>query len=127
MMIIQREQKKQVVFYMKTYENGEIIYDKNGDMEYSEEDNKAVVRHADMIKCVKEGEEAPEVSAYRIEVLTGKNAHRVVTKYYRKKTFSIADNKRYQTENFHSLAYGHKDAKELISMNDVRKNYGRSP
>ena len=118
--------KETSVFYMKTDENGKIIYDKDGDMEYSEEDSKTVVRHSDMIKCVKEGKEAHEVSAYIIEVLTGKNAHRVVTKYYKKKTFSIADNKRYQTENFHSLAYGHKDAKELISMDDVRRNYSRT-
>ena len=121
-----RDKKKELKRGCVLYENwrdGKIIYDKNGDMEFTKEDKKAVVRHIDMIKCVKEGKEAPKVSAYRIEVLTGKNTHRVVTKYYRKKTFSVADNKRYQTESSHSLAYGHKDATELISMNDVRKNY----
>ena len=67
------------------------------------------------------------MSAYIIEALTGKkigkNAHRVVTRQYTKKTFSIADNKIYQREEFHSLAYGHNDATELISMNEVRKTY----
>ena len=75
---------------MKMDRNGKIIYAKNGDMEYSTEYTKAVVRHMDMIRCVKEGKEAPEVSAYRIESLSGKHAHRVVTKQYRKKTFSVA-------------------------------------
>ena len=117
-----QELKEGGVFYMKLDDEGKIIYDKNGEMEFTTEDKKAVVRHIDMIKCVKEGKEAPKVSAYRIEVLTGENAHRIVTKHYTKKTFSVADNKRYQTEDFHSLAYGHKDAKEFILMKDIKGN-----
>ena len=96
-------------------EYGKIIYDENGEIEYTTEDTRTLVRHMDMIKCVKECIEAPQVSAYRIEALSGKekegNDHRVVTKQYMKRTFSVADNKRYQTEYFHSLVYGHKDAK----------------
>lgn len=117
----EKVRKEGGVFYMKLDKNGKIVYAENGDMEYTTEDTKAVVRHMDMIACVKEGKEAPKVSAYRIEALSSKNAHRVVTRQYTKKTFSIADNKRYQREDFHSLAYGHKDATELISMKQVRK------
>jgi hypothetical protein len=80
---------------MKLVKDGNIVYDENGDMEYTTEDTKTLVRHMDMIKCVKEGKEAPKFSAYRIEALSGKNIHRVVSKY----------------------------ATELISMNQVRKNY----
>ena len=107
----EKERKEGGVFHMKLDKDGKIVYAENGDMEYTIEDTRAVVRHMDMIKCVKEGKESHKVSAYRIEALSGKHAHRVVTKQYRKNTFSVADNKRYQIEYFHSLAYGHKDAK----------------
>ena len=105
----EKDRKEGGVFYMKLDKDGKIVYAENGDMEYTIEDAIAVVRHMDMIKCVKDGKGS------------GKNIHRLVTKQYTKKTFSIADNKRYQTEDFHSLAYGHKDDTELISMNEVKK------
>ena len=47
----------------------------------------------------------------------------MVTRKHEKKTFSLYDDKRYLIEDYHSLAYGHKYAKELISMNEVRKTY----
>ena len=68
----EKERKEGGVFYMKLDKDGKIIYTKNGDMEYTTEDTKAFGRHIDMITCVKECKEAPEVSAYRIEVLSGK-------------------------------------------------------
>jgi hypothetical protein len=81
---------------MKLDDDGKIIYDKNGEMEYTTEDTRRLVRHSDMIACVKEGKESPEVSAYRIEALSGKKsncAHRVVSRQYKKKTFTVANSK----------------------------------
>ena len=49
------ERKEGGVFYMNMDEKGNIVYAENGDMEYTKEDTKAVVRHMDMIACVKEG------------------------------------------------------------------------
>ena len=90
----EKEQKEGGAFYMKLDEYGKIIYDENGEIEYTTGDTRTLVRHMDMIKCVKESIEAPQVSAYRIEALSGKekegNAHRVVTKQYMKMTFSVA-------------------------------------
>ena len=47
----------------------------------------------------------------------------MISRKHEKKTLSLYDDKRYIIEDYRSLAYGHKDAKELISMNDVRKTY----
>ena len=110
---------------MKTNKKGNILYDKEGNMEYSKEVEKALVRHAEMIDCVKECKEGPEVFVYTIESLRGEGerAHKVITRKHRKKTFSVCDDKRYQLEDYHTLAYGHRNAKPTIPMTEVRKTY----
>ena len=89
--------------------------------------DKTLVRHKDMIDCVTKGIEGPEVYAWRIEAIkeSGNNAHKMMTRKHTKKTFSLYDDKRYLIEDYHSLAYGHNDAKELIPMNEVRKTYNK--
>ena len=48
----------------------------------------------------------------------------MVTRKHIKKTIAMYDDKRYLLANdYHSLAYGHKDCGELIPMNKVRENY----
>ena len=89
--------------------------------------DKTLVRHNDMIDCATKVIEAPEVYARRIEAIreSGTDAHKMMTRKHKKKTFSLYDDNIYLIEDYHSLAYGHKDAKELISMNEVRKNYNK--
>ena len=69
-----------------------------------------------MIKCVKHGIEGPEVYARTIETIreSGNDAHKMATIWHIKKTFTTNDDKRYQTQNYHSLAYGHYEAKGLF-------------
>ena len=87
------------------------------------EKDKTLVRHNDMIDCVTKGIEGPEVYDWRIESIkqSGTDAHKMMTRKHKKKTFSLYDDKRYLIEDYHSLAYGHKDAKELIPIDEVRK------
>ena len=110
---------------MKTDKELNILYDKEGNMEYSKGDEKALVRHSDMIDCVKECKEGPEVFAYTIESLRGEGerAHKVITRKHGKKTFSVCDDKICQLEDYHTLAYGHHNAKPTIPMTEVRKTY----
>lgn len=87
--------------------------------------DKTLVSHADMIDCVKHGVQGPEVYAFTIDTLqeSGSNSHKETTRRHTKQTFSLYDNKRYLTEDFHSLAYGHKDASQLIPMEEVIEHY----
>ena len=100
---------------LEEMEGGVLLMDKD----------KTLVRHKDMIDCATKGIEGPKVYAWRIEAIkdSGTDAHKMVTRKHEKKTFSLYDDKIYIIEDYHSLAYGHKDAKELISMNEVRKTY----
>ena len=47
----------------------------------------------------------------------------MMTHKHTKKPFSLYDDKIYLIEDYRSLAYGHKDVKELITMDEVRKTY----
>ena len=86
--------------------------------------DKTLVRHNDMIDCVTKGIKGPKVYAWRIEAIknNGDDYHTMVTRRHEKETFSPYYDKIYLNEDYHSLAYGHNDAKELIPMNEVRKN-----
>ena len=88
--------------------------------------NKALIRHSDMIACVKEGVKAPDVYAMTIDTIrdTKIGAHKMATRWHWKHTFTSFDNKRYHLENdYHSLALGHFKAKPLISMKEVQTHY----
>ena len=47
----------------------------------------------------------------------------MTTRNHDTNTFSVYDDKIYQTEYYHSLAYCYKDAKNLIPMKQVRRMY----
>jgi hypothetical protein len=89
------------------------------------DNDKTLVRHEDMIDCVTKGIEGHTVYAWRIETIkeSGNESHKMISRKHEKKTLSLYDDKIYLIEDYHSLAYGHKYAKELISMNEVRKTH----
>ena len=47
----------------------------------------------------------------------------MTTRKKQKHTFDLANQSRYMREDYRSLAYGHKDANPLISMEKVIENY----
>ena len=67
----------------------------------------------------------PKIEAYRIESVKGDGikAHKMITKKHSKYTFSVCDTKRFQREDYHTLAYGHKDDNPLIQFDEVRRLY----
>ena len=54
-----------------------------------------LIRHADMIKCVKHGIEEPELYTWTIETIreSGNNAHKMATICHSKKAFTTYDDK----------------------------------
>ena len=69
-----------------------------------------MIRYIVPRKCI----EGPEIYAWRIEAIqdSGDDAHKTRTRKHSKKTFSAYDDKTYLTEDYHSLANGHNDAKK---------------
>ena len=99
MMMHRRETKK-----AEKKEGGVLLMDKD----------KTLVRHSDMINCVKHGIHRPDVYAFTIDTIqeSGSKANKMTTRKHIKQTFSLYDDKRYLIEDYHSCrSYGHKDAK----------------
>ena len=95
-------------------------------MECSEKE-KAMVRHTDMKACVLEGKKGPNIYPWRIDCIkqSGNDAHKMTTRKQKKHTFDLSNHSRYMREDYHSLAYGHKDAHPLIPMEEVIEHYHR--
>ena len=86
--------------------------------------NITLIRHANMKDCVLHGIKGPDVEAWRIETIKqyGPESHKMVTRKHDKKPITMYDDKRYLLANdYHSLAYGHKDCGELVPMSKVRE------
>ena len=88
--------------------------------------DRTLIRHEDMIDCVLNGKIGKPITAYTIDAL---DDHRMVTKRHHKDyAFSIYDDKRYLLEDdYHSLAYGHYKATELIPMPVGSRAGGQRP
>jgi hypothetical protein len=90
------------------------------------DENKPLIRHLDMIACVKEGIKAPDVYAMTIDTIRDSDIGplRMATRWHWKQTFTSYDDKIYQRkEDFHSLAYGHSEATPLISLKETITRY----
>ena len=90
------------------------------------DEKKALIRHLDMIACVKEGTKALDVYAMTIETIhdTHLGPLKMATRLHWKQTFTAYDDKRYHRQNdYHSLAYGHSEAMPLVSLKETISNY----
>ena len=90
------------------------------------DENKAFVRHLDMIACVKEGIKGPDVYAMTIETIrdTTIGPLKMATRWHWKQTFTSYDDKRYHRHNdYNSLAYGHSEATPLIYIKETISKY----
>ena len=88
--------------------------------------DRTMIRHANMKYCVLHGMKGDDVEVWRIETIKqdGPNSHNMVIRKHIKKTIAMYDDKIYLLVNdYHSIAYGHKDCGELIPTSKVRKNY----
>ena len=89
------------------------------------DENKALIRHLDIIACVKEGIKSPDVYAMTIDTIRDSNLGplKMARRWHWKQTFTSYDDKRYHRPNYHSLAYGHSEATPLVSLKETITRY----
>jgi hypothetical protein len=114
-----------ILLYDDAKKRNKLVEDEEGGVIRLDE-KKALVRHLDMITCVKEGTKIPDVYAMPIDTIRDINIGplKVATLWHWKQTFTSYDDKRYHIKDYyHSMAFGHSEVTPLIPIKEIIANY----